>query len=555
MNKKMMASLLIVTLAVGQSVYASTTTPITQNSLNTSPKTSAENQVTSEVGELVEETITQEENLLTLDEAVAYGLEHSIALEKVKNEADIAKLVKDNATEIRNDLTDAESQLDNAYYLIDDGRDEIYNGEAQLDSAQAALDNGIAPQDIPVDQFGITIPAGRNIRSYLEQAVSAVYPDAPSEQIEAIVESAYSKIIDTVQGILDNNSNTLISSKKELESSTQSYLSSKSQYDAALQYAMSNVANKLSTSTISSLKTKALTDLIVKMANTQDEVTSYSINIYKNKIALLIQNSYYNALKEQKLLEVKQKATERGKLQYELAQAAYEVGAKSKDDMILAKTYYDSAVMSEELQLKDYNAALLELKTNMNMDLSKEIKLAEVDAVTEEDFDLTQGISSGIKTRLEMKMANAQVDLYKYLMTAVDESDYSSSSNQYKEVKLLQQKGAIELNAVTLQVESDIRTSYSTMTSMQKIAAKSKELEASAKETLEIAKVKYEVGFGYDNALLTQMNLESMSGTLVEVIAAEENLVTIQEKEIEAINGYNLSRLKYLNDIGILPYK
>lgn len=543
MNKKMMASLLIGTLAVGQAVYATTITTTTQNTLNTSSE-SEEKEVDKE-----------EESLLTLDEAVAYGLEHSIALDKVKNQADISQLIKDNATEIRNDLTDAESKLDSAYYLIDDGRDQIYNSEVQLDSAQTALDNGIAPQDIPVTQFDITIPAGSHIRSYLERVVGAAYPDAPPEQIHAIIESAYSQIIDTVQGILNTNSDKLTASKKDLETSTQSYLSSKSQYDAALQYAMSNVANKLSTSTISSLKTRALTDLIVKMANTQDEVTSYSINIYKNKMALSIQNSYYEALKEQKLLEVKQKATERGKLQYELAKAAYEVGAKSKDDLILAKTYYDSTIMSEELQLKDYHAALLTLKTNMNMDLSKDIKLAEVEAVTDEEFDLTQGISSGIKSRLEMKMAHAQVDLYKYLMTAVNESDYGSSSNQYKEVKLLQEKAAIELNAAKLQVESDIRTSYSTMTSMQKIVAISRELEAGAKETLEIAKVKYEVGFGYDNALLTQMNLESMSGTLVEVIAAEENLVSIQEKEIEAINGYNLSRLKYLNDIGVLPYK
>lgn len=551
MNKKMMAALLSIVLATGQTVYATTATTKAQNSLNASSKTSAENQTANEE----KEVNTKEEKLLTIDEAVAYGLEHSIALEKIKNQADIAKLVKDNATEVRNDLIEADSELNNAYYLIDDGRDEIYNGEAQLDSAQTALDNGIAPQDIPVAQLGITIPAGSHIKSYLENVVSMAYPNAPSAQIDAIVENAYSQIIDTVQGILDSKSDTLTSSKKKLESSTQSYLSSKSQYDAALQYAMANVANKLSTSTISSLKTKPLTDLIVKMANTQDEVTSYSINIYKNKIALLIQNSYYKALKEQKLLEVKQKATERGKLQYELAKAAYEVGAKSKDDLILAKTYYDSTIMSEELQLKDYNAALLELKTNMNMDLSKEIKLVEVEAVADEEFDLTQGISSGLKSRLEMKMANAQVDLYKYLMTAVDESDYSSSSNQYKEAKLLQQKADIELNGAALQVESDIRTSYSTMTSMQKIVEKSKELEAGAKETVEIAKVKYEVGFGYDNALLAQMNLESMSGTLVEVIAAEENLVSIQEKEIEAINGYNLSRLKYLNDIGVLLYK
>ena len=543
MNKKMMASFISLCLMIGQTTYAATVLPIEQNDLNASEQTIEEN------------VMTQEEQLITIDEAVAYGLDHSIALEKVKNQADIAKLVKDNAIDVRNDLIKADSELNNAYYLIDDGREEIYSGEAQLDSAQTALDSGIAPQDIPVAQLGITIPAGTHIKSYLEHAVSAAYPDAPPAQIEAIVENAYSQIISTIQNTLDSKSDLLTSSKKKLETSTQSYLSSKSQYDVALQYAMSNVASKLSTSTISSLKTKPLTDLIVKMANTQDEVTSYSIHIYKNKMALLIQNSYYKALKEQKLLEVKQKATERGKLQYELAKAAYEVGAKSKDDLIIAKTYYDSTLMSQELQLKDYHEALIELKTNMNMDLSKDIKLVEVEAVADEVFDLEQGIKSGMNARLEMKMADAQVDLYQDLMTAVKESDYSSSSNQYKEAQLLQQKADIERNGAALQVESDIRTSYSTMTSMQKIVAKSKELEASAKETVEIAKIKYEVGFGYDNALLAQLHLESMSGTLVEVIAAEENLVSIQEKEIEAINGYNLSRLKYLNDIGILLYK
>ena len=46
-----------------------------------------------------------------------------------------------------------------------------------------------------------------------------------------------------------------------------------------------------------------------------------------------------------------------------------------------------------------------------------------------------------------------------------------------------------------------------------------------------------------------------MAGTMVEVLAAEENLANIEEKQIEAMNGYNLARLKYLNDIGELPYK
>ena len=89
---------------------------------------------------------------------------------------------------------------------------------------------------------------------------------------------------------------------------------------------------------------------------------------------------------------------------------------------------------------------------------------------------------------------------------------------------------------------------------MRKLVKTAAELRQDATENVEIAKVKYEVGYGFDNALLKQLNLQDMSGTIVEVIAAEENLTNIEEKEIEVVNGYNLSRLKYLNDIGILPY-
>lgn len=546
MNKKMVAMLIVAMLTVNSMVYGATSMGVQMQSTTTGA---------IQVGSSVQNTEAETpKRVVTLDEAVELGLKNSIALQKIENQADLAKLVSDNAPETQITLNDGDTELTNAYYLIDDGRETLYNSITQLGSAEAALNNGIAPVDIPINEQ-ITIPAGSDIKQYLIQMFNALYQGLPEEEIAQKVEVTYSQVMEKVQSQLDDNSSTLNSSKKKLEASTQEYLSSKSKYDAAVQFAMANVANKLSTSTISSLKTRPLSNLIVKMANIQDEVTSYSVNIYKNKIALLISNSYYEALKQQKLLEVKEKAAERGRVQYELAKAAYEVGAKSKDDMILAKSYYDSTIMNQELQLKDYNAAMIELKTNMNIDLGEEITLQEVELVTGVDYDLTQGINSGLNTRLEIKMAEAQKELYNQLMTAVKESDYTSSDNQYKEVKLLQEKANIELSGEKLQVESDIRTSYATITSMKKIAERASELRASAEETVEIAKVKYEVGFGYDNALLAQLNLESMSGTLVEVIAAEENLATIEEKQIEAINGYNLARLKYLNDIGILPYK
>ena len=559
MSKKLIASLMVATLLVSNTSYAQSQTTTSNIKAQTTQSTKvAEADAQQDTYKKIEEIKGAP---LTLDEAISQGLTNSLVLKQVQNQADIAKLVGSNGESVRNSLNENSMALSHAGYLIEDGRDKVYAGQIAYDTAQAYLKNNLSPieKTIPVtiEQLNIstsvTIKPGDDISVVIASELEKF--GVPESVASSVGEKYETQILAAAKEQLSATGDTLLESQKKLESSTQEYLSSKSQYDAAVQFAMANVANKLSTSTITSLRTEPLGELIIKMVTTQDKVTAYSVNIYKNQVALLIENSYFEALKQQKLLEVKDKAMERGLVQYELAKAAYEVGGKSKDDMLLAKSYYDSTVMARELQVKDYNAALINLKKNMNIDLSKEIQLVEVAASPEEEYDLEKGIQSGLTYQLNIKMAEAQVELYDELMEAVDASNYSSSDNQHKEVVLLQQKAKIALDQAKLQAESDIRTSYSTVQSMQKIVKTAAELRQSATENVEIAKVKYEVGYGYDNALLKQLNLQDMSGTIVEVIAAEENLTNIEEKEIEAINGYNLARLKYQNDIGILPYK
>lgn len=474
-----------------------------------------------------------DEVTLTIAQAVEEGLEKSITIDKIKNQAELANLVNKNASKNKNDIYNAENELANASRDLSNGRSEVYSSLDQLDSAQAALDNGIAPMDIPIKdpttgEVVMVIPKGSPI---------------PDEQI-----------IHQIQAQLDANKSKINSALEKLDDGTQEYLSSKAKYDLGIQFAMTNVANKLSTSTISSLSPTAVADLVVEMADKQERITHYSVHIYKNQIAMQIQNSYYEVLKHKKLLEAKEKALDRGKLQYDYAVFAYEVGAKSKDDVNFAKLYYDGIQMAYELQKKDYHNAMTELKKNMNIRLDTNINVVEEPMALGSTFELTQGINSGLRTRLEIKMAEAQVDLYKALRTAVDRSYYKQSDNQYKEAELLIDKAQIGLKEAQLQVESSIRMSYETMSTMQRVMNTANQLKESAEQAVEIAKLKYEVGFGADNALLKNLNLQDLSGTMVEVIAAEENLASVEAKVIEATNGYNLARIKYLNDIGVLPY-
>lgn len=565
MNKKLVASLMIAMLMLQTVSYAA-------------PK-----EVVQEEPTITVATPAETKEVLTLEMAIEKGLKNSLLFQEVENTAAITKLVKENAFNIQNDLNNATSDLGQAQYLIDDGRDQIYEGKNQLDAAQAAYENNQVPKAITWGQLAaslgesgklllkvkdpsqVAVSAGmsfeqaakqlnQEVGALLMQLVGAgvIPPEMASQMAAKPITSETIKA--AVKGEIDSSSAYLASSEKKLEASTQEYLEGQSAYEASLKYALSSVTSKLSTHTISSLEGDALGDLIVKMSTKQDEVASYAVNIYRNQVALLIENSYFEALKEQELLAVKKKAEERGRKQYELATAAFEVGVKSKDDMLIAKSYYDATVMNTALQQKAYDSALLTLKKNLNVDLEEDFQLEVVIPDCDATFDLEQGIASGLRARLEMKMAQAGKDTYGYLMTALDDSAYSDTSPQHQEVALLQKQAEIAYQSEEKEVELSIRESYQAMMTTKALVERAHALRESAEETVEMAKAKYEAGYSCSNALLASLNLEEMAGTPVEVMAAEENLSTIEEKEVEAMNGYQLAQLKYLNDIGVLPY-
>ena len=573
MNKKLVASLLAAVLFIQSSALAAT---------NVQNSTMNENTAPSSKQSAAQDTNKENDGraVLTLDEAIEKGLKNNILFQQVQNKADIAALVKDNSTTVRTDLSNAADDIYAAENALADGRDQIEEGESSLEDAKMLLDEGKFPIKITCGTIVELLkgsPAEQAKFQYLMKQLDCTATTVLAEQGSSIAEFCQGKSKDPriqyigttmaslgydetnikleIKGMLKKESNKLSAGQSNYNEGVQEYATGQAKYQASLKYALSSVSNKLSTSTISSLEAKPLGDLIVKMSEKQNEVTKYSVDIYRNQVALLIEKNYFEALKQQELLKVKEKAEERGRVQYEMAKAAYEVGMKSRDDMNIAKTYYDSTIMNTALQEKEYATAMLELKKTLNMKQSDDFVLEAVEPDTSEVFDLNKGIETGLNARLEIKMAKAQKDIYGYLMTAVNDSGYSSTSNQYKEVKLLQKQADLAYEDQKAEVERSIRESYQAVQATKKLADTAIDLRANAEATVESAKLKYEAGYGYSSALLANLNLQQMAGTYVEVIAAEENLANIEEKQIEAMNGYNLARLKYLNDTGVLPYK
>lgn len=469
---------------------------------------------------------------LTIKDAVDTGLKNSLTLQLVQNQINLAAVADERAYSNK-------KGLDSAVDSLKDGRRELSNAQEQLSKAKDALNAGIAPENIPLtdsqgnplkDSSGnsLVIPAGTSISGYLSAIGHSEFTD--------IVKAGVQKELDAKQTQIDAGETKLSEGVSSL--------------DQALEDAGAQLFAKLNTSNVGAVDADETGALMTTMADLSYEVSSASYDIYKGQISMLIQKSYYDALKAQYILDSKNKAMERAKKQYQFAADSYEAGMKAKDDLLLANIYYQGTQVEYQKAQGEYNNAIIELKKNMNIPLTTNITLNEVMQDTLESYDIEEGVKSGLQNRIEVKKAMAEV-LINDLNFKVVSDKYPEITYQYREANLLKEKARLGYEKTKVDVESSIRQSYETLKSTGDMLTTSGEMVKQAQESLEIAELKYQEGMATESTLLKKLDLETSAGTILEVLAAEENLTQIEEKVIEITYGYNLAKVKYLNDIGI----
>jgi len=457
---------------------------------------------------------------LTIEDAVKTGIENSITLQQVENQMDISDLTLDRAKYQSKKLKNADKKLSQ-------GRSQLREAQSAVDNLQGLIDDKASSQDITLPN-GLVIEAGKSLKDYnLDESTINVIKEGLKQQIDTI--------------------------DKQIEAGSASLSSGESMLDSALVEAGTEFSDQLDFESLKSLDIKSTEDLMTSMAEIGSDVTNASYDIYKNQIALLIQKSYYDVLKARKMLEVKQKAVERAQKQYDLASDSYKMGMKAKDDMLLAELYYKKTQIEYQQAVADLNNAMTEFKKNMNVPQDTEIELTDVLAEEVEEQDLEQGLQSGLANRLEIKKAFGQLVVNDLSFDSTKKT-YPDNTFQYKEAALLKEKARLEYENTKVAVESSIRQSYETMNRAGEMLKLTRQMTDEAQEVVDIANYKYTEGFGEDNSLLKQLNLESASGTIVEVLAAQENLADVEEKVVEIMYGYNLARMKYFNDIGKFVY-
>lgn len=510
------------------------------------------NDVNLEEGEEVNNRDDTKQTIeFSVESAVAYGLENNPNIRILENKINIAMTSVDNAENNNDDLLDADDLLDKAISDVFDGKVLLREKQEELDAAESLLKNGRTPVPIsyPLNELiTIKISPTQDIKKKLEEQLT---PYGLEGQVDTIYKALYSSI----EKQLDANQNTINKKSVALTEAEGVLEYNKDKFKEVLEDSSEILDSKINYSSLIALEAEDLGKLMIKVAGVNLDVTKYAKGIYKNQIAMLIQKNYYDALHAQKILSLKEIAKERGEKQYDIVKLSYDNGMKSKDDMLLSKMYYDSTIIACRLAKAEYNNAIYELKKNINLDMSTEIILKEADIVEVVEESLENGLKSGLTNRIEIQQSLGELTIYElYENILKTDRKYKYEKIGKEEAKLLKEGAELKLEQATILVETEINQSYEMMTAAKEMLEASKELVINAQEVVDISKLKYEQGFGVGNSLLKQMNLVESSGTIIELVAAEENLSNIEAQVAKIRYSYIMAKVKYQNDCGIQNY-
>ncbi len=510
---------------------------------------SAPYKLPSETSDKKDETKDTSHMVLTADAAVKFGLEHNKSIELLDNKIRLALVASQNASKNSEDLKDAKKLLNDASNQLFDKGKQLSEGQEQVDNAKDLLSKGIAPMalTVPIPGIGeIPVQQGANI---LDTLIAAGVPSAMADSVASKVVEEAREQLGLKQDSIDEGRTAIYEAEKTLELKQE-------QFKEVMKDTSEKVGTKIDFNTVISLDANDAGKLMVTMAGVNLDVTRYAKEIYKNQIAMLIQKNYYDALYAEKVYFLKKTAMERGLKQYDMAKLSYENGMKAKDDMLLGKMYYDGTVIALNLAEANYKNALYELKKNMNLDMNTEITLTDSMQKDVTAESLEEGLKSGLTNRIEIQQILGQLTIYQLNEELLNSrAEYRNNSRALTEARLLKKGAEIELERTKTNLKSEISQSYETMVAAGKMLESSGELINNAEEVVRIARLKYEQGFGAENALLKQLNLQESSGTMAELIAAQEKLAEVEAQVAQIRYSYTMARIKYKNDSGILINK
>ncbi len=252
-------------------------------------------------------------------------------------------------------------------------------------------------------------------------------------------------------------------------------------------------------------------------------------------IKIAVEKAYYSVLEDQQNLDVLKKSLELAKKADGIANVQFDNGMITKDQLLQSQIGVSGVEMQMGQAQNTLDKDMLSLKRQLGLPLDAQLKLETAFKVPDASgIDVEAGVESALQNRMEILEDDKDLDIKQQDFDLI-KSYYSDITFQYKDglLKLNNSKAAAKSDRQD--VELDVRKNYLDLMSASSALPVLQMNVDKAQESLRIAQLRQENGLG----------------TVVDVLNAQNTLLTNQLDQVKTQHMLNLAKINYEVSTGI----
>lgn len=276
-----------------------------------------------------------------------------------------------------------------------------------------------------------------------------------------------------------------------------------------------------------------LKKLYPRQAQAALTINQKKVEYTEKKVKLGVEKAYYEVLKANQVLGVKQLALQRAREQLRLAQANFKAGRSAKVDVTTMEASEANAMADVSVYETGYKVAVMNFNKIIGLDIDTPVKLtAKLSYVPLTKIDLAKSVQAGLESSVDL-VAEREKKAISDVVLELQNSYYSAGTYAYQSQQIDGKKSDITIKDKEIDMRIAVQQAYLSLRSAEdRIKFFGKMLDKQ-KETLRITTLKYKVGLA----------------TNADILDANVALDDSQEKYAGAIYDFNVNKAKFENNL------
>lgn len=249
-------------------------------------------------------------------------------------------------------------------------------------------------------------------------------------------------------------------------------------------------------------------------------------------IALEVEEAYYAVIRSSEMLQIQQGNLEQADRQFAVAQARYEAGLISRQELLQAELAHEQSVTAlerAERQLADARRTLARL---IGADEDAVFVLQDTFPFEPFDIALEDALEEALANRTEIKQAERNLAQARLRVAQADNA--YTAPVVLRQAQMAARRAEIQLEQARLQVIDSVRQGWWALKDAEKNVEAARKREAIAAEALAISQVRFDAGMI----------------SLIDLLRDQAAALQAKLDATAAVWDYNLAKARFLRALG-----